>query len=382
MSFLALEGVGKRYGTAAALDGIDLAVQAGQRVAIVGPSGSGKTTLLRLIAGFEGVDAGRVTLDGVVLDDGRAAVPSHRRGVGVVMQDGALFPHLSVADNIGFGLPRRARDRDRVIGRLMRMVDLDPALLARRPDALSGGQQQRVALARALAASPRLMLLDEPFSALDTALRASTRQGMMDLLGAAGITTILVTHDQNEAMSFADHLAVLADGRLLQAGPPRTLYARPATAMVARFLGPALILPARLSGGQGQCALGAVRLAPEVEGRSPHEGVVMIRPEQVSLTGAAGAVEADVRYAEFAGSTTTVELVVRGADGLHLSIAVPSHATPEPGSVVRIAVDGPVHVLPAPPQSAPASVDLDPVLSPTGGSGASGVGVSPAERAA
>ncbi len=210
-----------------ALDGIDLGVAAGSRTAIVGPSGCGKTTLLRIIAGFEAPDSGRVALGGRVLSEGPDAMPAHHRGIGFVVQDGALFPHLSVAANVGFGLNRNEPRRAERIAELMDMVELDAALLPRKPDELSGGQQQRVALARALARKPQLMLLDEPFSALDTGLRDTTRKSVARLLSGAGITTILVTHDQPEALSFADQVAVMREGRLPQVGTPRALYLRP-----------------------------------------------------------------------------------------------------------------------------------------------------------
>ncbi len=189
-----------------ALDNIDLTVAAGSRTAVVGPSGSGKTTLLRIIAGFEIPDAGQVMLEGETLADGPAIVPAHRRGMGIVSQDGALFPHLSVADNIGFGMERGQVDRAEQINALIDMVELDRGMLDRRPHQLSGGQQQRVALARALGRKPRLMLLDEPFSALDTGLRENMRKAVARVLQNAGITTILVTHDQAEALSFADQV--------------------------------------------------------------------------------------------------------------------------------------------------------------------------------
>ncbi len=163
MTFLAIKNISKHYGQVHALDDIELAVAAGSRTAIVGPSGSGKTTLLRIIAGFEIPDEGQVTLEGQTLADGAAIVPAHRRGIGIVSQDGALFPHLSVAENVGFGMERGAQDRDQRINALIDMVELDRGMLDRRPHQLSGGQQQRVALARALGRKPRLMLLDEPF---------------------------------------------------------------------------------------------------------------------------------------------------------------------------------------------------------------------------
>jgi len=334
MKFLELQGVTRRYGAVTALDAVSLAIGEGGRTAIVGPSGSGKTTLLRLVAGFEAPDAGRILLGGEILADGPRAVPAHRRGVGVVMQDGALFPHLTVAENIGFGIGQGLPDRADRIARLMQMVGLDLAMLPRRPDALSGGQQQRVALARALARQPRLMLLDEPFSALDTALRASTRKAVADLLQAAGITTVLVTHDQAEALSFADHVAVMGAGRVLQAGTPQELYLRPANAMIATFLGDAAILR----------ALG--RLAVDDPDRHG-AGTIMLRPEQIALVpGIAGeAVAAEVAGVDFGGAVCTVTLRVGGTT---LALRQPGIGLPAVGTHVRIAVTGPAHVLAEP----------------------------------
>jgi iron(III) transport system ATP-binding protein len=350
MTFLELRGISRRYGAVAALDGVDLAVAAGSRTAILGPSGSGKSTLLRIIAGFEAPDAGRVTLDGAVVADGPAATPAHLRGIGLVAQDGALFPHLSIADNIGFGLPRRAPHRADRIAELMAMVELDPAMLRRRPDQLSGGQQQRVALARALARSPRLMLLDEPFSALDTGLRASTRKAVTALLEAAGITTILVTHDQAEALSFADQVAVMRGGRLLQAGPPRELYLRPRDPMIAEFLGDAIILPAQLAEGWADCALG--RIGVDDRRRGPAQ--IMLRPEQLALAGdradAPGAL-AEVAEIDFGGSvcSVTVQLPAGPAGAQRLLLRRPGLGLPAIGDRVRITVLGEAHVFAADP---------------------------------
>ena len=331
----------KRFGATAALDGVDLVVARGGRTAIVGPSGSGKTTLLRLVAGFEAPDAGRIVLDGAVLADGRAAMPAHRREVGVVAQDGALFPHLSVGDNIGFGLRGGRFARRGRVEALMRLVELEPSMHDRRPDALSGGQQQRVALARAMARQPRLMLLDEPFSALDTALRASTRQAVAAVLARAGITTVLVTHDQAEALSFADQVAVMRAGRLLQVGPPRALYARPVDAAVATFLGDALILPGEIAGGTARCALGTVMVA-DAGRRGP--GTLMVRPEQVRLRpgGDAGPGRATVVGADFAGAVCSYTL--RLTDGSALIVAQHGADAFEPGAAVGFEVHGPVHV--------------------------------------
>ena len=343
MSFLTLRAVSRRYGAVAALDGVDFCVPAGRRTAIVGPSGSGKTTILRLVAGFEAPDAGRIVLDGITLADGVTTIPAHRRGVGVVTQDGALFPHLSIADNIGFGLEPGAPRTER-IAELLAMVELDPTLLPRRPDMLSGGQQQRVALARALARKPKLMLLDEPFSALDTGLRASTRKAVATLLEAAGITTILVTHDQEEALSFADHMAVMGHGKMLQAGAPRDLYLQPASPMIAEFLGEAIILPAELAHNCATCALGRVAVADDVP---PGAATIMLRPEQISLTACGPAAEgarAEIIGADFSGAVCRVSLRLR--DAAPLVLRQSSFEVPPVGAIVGIAVRGLAYVFP------------------------------------
>ncbi|QEN88608.1 ABC transporter ATP-binding protein [Labrys sp. KNU-23] len=346
MSFLSIDKAGKRYGAMVALDGVSLEVASGSRTAIVGPSGSGKTTLLRLIAGFEGPDAGRIALNGTVLADGPAIVPAHRRGIGFVTQDGALFPHLTIADNIGFGLERGARDRDECIRALMRTVDLDARLLERRPHQLSGGQQQRVALARALARQPKLMLLDEPFSALDTGLREATRKAVAALLQEAGVTTILVTHDQTEALSFADQVAVLREGRLVQAGAPHDLYRRPCDRETALFLGEAILLKGEAGVGWVDCVLG--RLAAGTHGRRGNVEL-MLRPEQVKFTPspdeAAQGCFASVVDVEFGGAlrAVTVEL----ADGDRLRITGTGLDLPPTGTRVRLNVAGPAHVFEA-----------------------------------
>ena len=351
MSLLDVSALRKSYGAVAALDGVDLQVAAGSRTAIVGPSGSGKTTLLRIIAGFEVPDSGKVSLAGSLLVDGPDAVPAHRRGIGYVAQDGALFPHLSVADNVGFGLPRNTPGRDHRIGELIDMVALDPALLQRRPHELSGGQQQRVALARALAQRPRLMLLDEPFSALDTGLRAATRKAVADLLSSAGITTILVTHDQAEALSFADQVAVMRQGRLAQVGLPRDLYLRPSDPITAGFLGEAVVLPARLSQGWAECALGRISADDPVR-----EGDVqiMLRPEQIHVEAlpdaephAPGGRLGTVVEADFCGPVC--ELTVRLMDGKEqptFRVSSPGAQAPVTGARVSVRVSGKAHVFP------------------------------------
>ena len=365
MSFLTLRGIGKRYGTTVALDGIDLDVAAGSRMAIVGPSGSGKTTLLRVVAGFEAPDAGSVSLDGRVLADGRSSLPAHRRAIGIVSQDGALFPHLSVAENIGFGIDKGAPDRTERILRLMDGVELDRGLSRRRPHELSGGQQQRVALARAIARNPKLMLLDEPFSSLDAGLRDSMRKMMAGVLGEAGMTSLLVTHDQVEALSFADRVAVLQGGRLAQVGTPRELYFHPKDPTTALFLGDAIVLPARLGDGWVECGLG--RLAADTGGREG-PGRIMLRPDQLRLLpveddSAAGAVAGcygRIVAAEFGGAVCTVSIALvdgppfagpncdGSATASALKVRSLSIDRPAVGTLVRVDVLGRVHVFERP----------------------------------
>ncbi|TBC96459.1 ABC transporter ATP-binding protein [Rhizobium leguminosarum] len=342
MTLLTIENISKRYGPVQALKDISLEVSAGSRTAVVGPSGSGKTTLLRIIAGFEQPDVGRVTLDGDLLADGPATVPAHKRGIGIVSQDGALFPHLSVADNIGFGFERGAADREKRIVELLDMVELDRGMLARRPHQLSGGQQQRVALARALGRKPRLMLLDEPFSALDTGLRENMRKAVARVLQAAGITTILVTHDQEEALTFADQVAVLREGRLIQAGSPQSLYLHPRDRETALFLGDAVLLPAIIRNGLADCALGRVA----VEGSRQGKAEIMLRPEQIRVV----ADESDRDYGgrvvevEFGGAVCTVAVSLDGVALPPILIKTSSVALPARGDLVRLDIAGKAHV--------------------------------------
>jgi iron(III) transport system ATP-binding protein len=353
MSSLILRAVTKRYGSVVALNAVDLSVPAGSRTAIVGPSGSGKTTLLRIIAGFEAPDAGRVTLAGENLADGPDIIPAYRRRIGVVMQDGALFPHLSIADNIGFALERGSSHRARRIVELMRMVELDVAMLDRRPDELSGGQQQRVAIARALAREPRLMLLDEPFSALDAGLRATTRKMVANLLADAGVITILVTHDQAEALSFADQVAVVENGELLQSGKPYELYLRPRSPMIAEFLGEAIIQPALLADGHADCALGRIPVAhPQKRGVA----TIMLRPEQISLAPVApdalsscNVTRGEVVDIDFGGATCAVSLSLLNTTQT-LVLQRTHIEVPAIGTIVSITIAGMAHVFEAPAQ--------------------------------
>jgi iron(III) transport system ATP-binding protein len=354
MNALELHALHKSFGGVVALNNINLAIAPGSRTAIVGPSGSGKTTLLRMIAGFEFPDSGRIAMHGKPLVDETREVAAHQRNIGYVPQDGALFPHLSVAANIGFGLTGdRASKRQRVF-ELMEMVSLPASMSERWPHELSGGQQQRVALARALAQNPAIMLLDEPFSALDTGLRGSMRRAVSKLLSDAGITTILVTHDQAEALSFADQLAVMRQGRLVQAGPPMELYRHPVDEQTAVFLGEAIILPAWVEGVVAICELGAL---PVLKPRRQGAAQIMLRPEQltVSLNGneVNRGTTGHVTDIDFAGGSCvlTLELAPRiGTNGEQiphrsLNVRNPGIDIPALGSTVSLSAAGQAHVL-------------------------------------
>ncbi|WP_287931523.1 ABC transporter ATP-binding protein [Arthrobacter sp.] len=297
-------GARKSFGGTEVLKGVDLTVAQGRTTAIVGASGSGKTTLLRVIAGFEAPDAGSVFLGGVEVAGPSAWLPAHKRSVGYVAQDGALFPHLTVGQNIGFGLPVRGRAAAPRVAELLEMVSMDPSYAMRKPSQLSGGQQQRVALARALARQPQLMLLDEPFSALDAGLRVATRRAVSKTLSDAGVTTILVTHDQAEALSFADQVAVMRDGTLAQIGSPFVVYTRPSDRATAEFLGDAVILEAWMEGSLALCSLGGIPVRrPAVQGRAR----LMLRPEQIRIS-EGGKIRGRVVDTDYFGPETTVRI--------------------------------------------------------------------------
>ncbi|MDB6141524.1 MAG: Ferric iron transporter, ATP-binding protein [Pseudomonas sp.] len=344
MSTLELQAICKSFGALPAVDNVSLSIPEGSRTAIVGPSGSGKTTLLRMIAGFEFPDSGSITLNGKTLFDGATEVPAHQRLIGYVPQDGALFPHMTVAGNIGFGLSGNGAAKQQRIDELMDMVSLDRRMLSRSPHELSGGQQQRVALARALAQRPKLMLLDEPFSALDTGLRASMRKAVAQLLSEAGVTTILVTHDQAEALSFANQLAVMRQGKLIQVGAPMDLYLRPHDEETANFLGDAVVIPATVDGGWADCELGRIAVANSgIRGAAQ----IMLRPEQIELTAAheqSGGCLGAVTDSDFGGNACMLTVRLHGSPRELLVRSLSIHA-PMVGSTVGISVVGKGHVL-------------------------------------
>jgi iron(III) transport system ATP-binding protein len=297
MTELAVTGLAKAFGPHQVLDGLDLDVPAGSLTAILGPSGSGKTTLLRILAGFERADAGTVRIGSATADGPGTFLPPERRRIGYVPQEGSLFPHLTVAANIAFGLSRKERRHPGRAGR--RAAELLDAVgltgFARHyPHQLSGGQQQRVALARALAIRPAVVLLDEPFASLDAHLRASVRADVQRLLTEAGATTVLVTHDQDEALSTADRVAVLRQGRIAQCAAPQQLYSSPVDAEMATFIGDANLIPGRLNGTSVETLFGKLPVAradPSVVTHCP--ATVLVRPEQVELA-AGGAADGGV----------------------------------------------------------------------------------------
>ncbi|MEX2100572.1 MAG: ABC transporter ATP-binding protein [Acidimicrobiia bacterium] len=355
-------GLRKAFGRTRVLEGVDLEVATGSILAVLGPSGGGKTTLLRLIAGFERADAGEIQLRGTTVAGHGSFTAPERRGVGIVPQEGALFPHLSVADNVGYGL-RRSRERPARVGECLELVGLVGYERAR-PHELSGGQQQRVALARALAPRPSVVLLDEPFASLDAALRVHVRAEVCGVLRDAGATAVLVTHDQHEALSVADRVAVLLHGSVLQSSDPVTLYRAPNSLEVATFVGEGAVIPGRRVGGGVECALGLLPVACAQGDLATGDGVsadvvVVVRPEQVifgdSEPGAAGhptdaAVAGVVSGSAFFGDTTVVKLDVPGLDA-PITARLQASSLPAVGERVRIRIRGPVLAYPVPADS-------------------------------
>ena len=300
MHGLEIQGVEKSFGGTPVLRGVDFSVQSGEFFTLLGPSGCGKTTLLRIIAGFQPQDAGEVLLAGERLDPR----PAHKRDVGMVFQDYALFPHLSVADNIAFGLRARALPRALIEERVregLAMVRLE-GLGARLPAQLSGGQQQRVGLARAMAIRPKLLLMDEPLSNLDAKLRIELREDIRDIQRKLGITTVYVTHDQEEALAISDRICVMNQGRIEQIGAPYDIYRAPARRFAAAFVGAMNFLPAEVMGGRVHLTGAPLAVRAGAAGKID----IAIRPENVSLAPGASAraailLEGEVRKITFLG---------------------------------------------------------------------------------
>jgi iron(III) transport system ATP-binding protein len=345
MSVLSVSGVWKGYAGTEVLRGVDLDAQAGSLTAVLGLSGCGKTTLLRVIAGFERAERGAVSLGAETLDDAHTYVAPERRGVGYVPQEGALFPHLTVEQNVGFGLTRRER-RGSAVAELMEMVGI--GRLARRlPHELSGGEQQRVALARALARRPQALLLDEPFSSLDASLRSRVREEVHGLLRQQGVTTVLVTHDQEEALSLADSVAVLRDGSIVQEGSPAELYERPVDERLARFLGAVNVIDAQFERGTARTPLGALELRAEPQDGGAHSGVVLVRPEQLEVRlltdDAPVGLQGTVEQCRYYGHDALLEIRPAGAlDGELLIARVHGEGALAVGTTVSVLARGPV----------------------------------------
>jgi len=343
VSRLEIRGVHKSFDGTRVLTGIDLSIPTGGIAAVLGPSGCGKTTLLRVVAGFERVDEGTVALDEQLVGGPGLHVPPERRGIGIVPQEGALFPHLDVAANVGFGLSRRAPGRAARVAQVLELVGL-AGFDHRHPAELSGGQQQRVALARALAPQPRIILLDEPFSALDAGLRASVRHDVRQALAAAGVTALLVTHDQEEALSTADLVAVMGGGVVRQVGPPDAVYRDPVDLSVALTVGEAVTLPAEAA--QGWAVTVAGRLALRGQDRDARGvGTVLLRPEQVRLVAGdtPGTARGRLLAVRFHGHDSTVDVALAdGADGAQQVLTCRTQKAVPTGPLVGVRVVGEV----------------------------------------
>jgi len=341
MSSISCVGLCKSFGDVRAVDGLSLHVEEGTTVALLGPSGCGKTTTLRLIAGFERPDSGTVAIGDRVLAGPGTFVPPEKRRIGVVFQDYALFPHYDVAGNVAYALGRGA-DPARV-REVLDLVGL-AAVADRSVNELSGGQQQRVALARALAPAPELILLDEPFSNLDAGLRAKVRDEVREILRAQGVTSVFVTHDQEEALSVADTVAVVNEGRIEQVGTPEEVYSRPASRWVAGFLGEIEVLPGTASNGSVTCELGSLPNRAGLTG----EVDVLVRPESLAVdtvepADRRGSPEATVVSRSFYGHDQLLELrLPSGAMVRARRLGFPAW---HPGDRVRVWIEGPADVL-------------------------------------
>ena len=328
-SHLRIEDVVKRFapGGAAAVDGVSLDIEAGEFFALLGPSGCGKTTLLRLLAGFETPDQGRILIDGADME----GVPPYRRPVNMMFQSYALFPHMTAAENVAFGLRQDRLPRAEIAARVAAMLDLVKLghLARRKPHQLSGGERQRVALARALAQEPKLVLLDEPLAALDRKLREETRFELVRIQRRVGITFLMVTHDQEEAMSMATRIAVMSAGRIVQLGTPQQIYEAPASRFVADFIGGVNLFAGRVVGAERgllrvDCAEAGAQLLVEHAALAPGSDVaVAVRPEKITLTPAPEArnrLEGRVLGAAYRGEASTYEVELAGGKLLRVTL--------------------------------------------------------------
>ncbi len=338
MTALVFAGIRKTFGPVVALECLDLSIRPGELISLLGPSGCGKTTALRIAAGFEKAEAGTVSVNGNDITTKSA----HKRNMGMVFQSYSLFPNLSVRENVEFGLRTRkvsGADRERRVGEVLELVQLG-ALADRYPHQLSGGQQQRVALARALAVRPEVLLLDEPLSALDAKVRASLRDEIRRLQTELGITTMFVTHDQEEALAISDRVGVMSNGRLEQLDTPREVYRRPSNAFVARFVGSMNELPATVL-GPDCVGVGEYRVSvPSNPGSVGTKVRLLVRPEDFRLDATGAGLPGVVSLCTFQGASTVVGVRLQGSGStvsVHTSGAATSVA---PGDSVTVAIDG------------------------------------------
>lgn len=330
---LSVEGLTLDYGTRRALDGVSFVIARGTILCLLGPSGSGKSSVLRAIAGLERPTAGAIALDGEPVAGPGIFVEPERRQVGMVFQDFALFPHLTVSENIAFGIRRRPRaEIDETIGELLANVGLADRA-GSYPHMLSGGERQRVALARALAPGPRILLMDEPFSSLDSRLRDRVRLQTIALLKRTGTTTVLVTHDPSEALRVADQVGVLVSGRLEQLGTSVEIYRRPSSLRMARALGAVNAIEGVVERGELRTPLGDFRAPPATE---PGPVIVCIRPQHVDLDATGSGVPARVTAVTYVGDVTEIQVRV---DGVHLIARVSDGTSVSVGDDRRVRVD-------------------------------------------
>jgi iron(III) transport system ATP-binding protein len=351
MKQLVISGLHKAFGPHPVLTDLELEVAPGSLTAILGPSGSGKTTLLRILAGFEQADAGTVTIGDTVVDSDAIHVAPERRRIGYVPQEGSLFPHLTVAANVGFGLPPRQRLGQRTADLLAAVGLAD--LGKRYPHELSGGQQQRVALARALAIEPAVVLLDEPFASLDAHLRASIRADVQQIFKDSGTTALLVTHDQDEALAIADRVAVLRNGRIAQYSPPQDLYSRPIDSDLARFIGDANLLDGIRHADTVDTTLGTLPTETTSAPAEPQLVTVLIRPEHIELTPADAHASngsgplGRVLDCEYYGHDAILRVRLEdGGESSPITVrTIGDHKLP-PGTLVSLQVKGPARTWP------------------------------------
>jgi putative spermidine/putrescine transport system ATP-binding protein len=335
---VAMQDLGRSFGAVRALDGLSLNIAPGEFLALLGPSGCGKTTALRIVAGFETADSGAVTVDGKDV----SGVPAAKRDMGMVFQSYSLFPNMSALDNVGFGLRMRklrSGDRNRRAGELLDMVGLTEQA-KKYPHQMSGGQQQRVALARALAIEPRVLLLDEPLSALDAKVRLQLREQIRLLQQRLGITTIFVTHDQEEALSMADRVGVMRDGRLEQVAEPGELYAHPKTAFVAEFVGTMNRIPAGLLAAGQVRAIGATAGGGDGAAAAASDDVdLLVRPEELQIEAVSGG-NGIVTDRTFLGSVTRISVRLSGDVTVKVDRPSTEAAAMTPGTSVEISLAG------------------------------------------